>query len=83
MSIHPAVFAKQPAPPPMRRGLSRVDAATYVGVSPSLFDQMVIDGRMPGPKRVNSRKIWDVRALDFAFDALPGNSIDDNNPWDD
>lgn len=37
------------------RGLSRVRAALYVGVSPSLFDPMVKDGRMPRPKRINNR----------------------------
>jgi hypothetical protein len=49
-------------------------------VSPSLFDQMVKDGRMPQAKRVNSRTIWDRRQLDAAFEDLPdsGNS----NPWD-
>jgi hypothetical protein len=53
------------------RGLCRVQAAAYVGVSPGLFDAMVMDARMPPPKTVNSRKIWDRRALDLAFDALP------------
>ena len=37
---------------------------------------------MPGAKRVNSRRIWDVRALDLAFEALPGDGSADNNPWD-
>ena len=32
------------------RGLSRVQAAAYVGVSATLFDAMVSDGSMPGPK---------------------------------
>ena len=68
--------------PPTRRGLCRVEAAEYVGVSPTLFDQMVSDGRMPWAKRVNARRIWDVRALDLAFDALPGDGNADNNPWD-
>ena len=31
------------------RGLSRTGAASYVGVFPTLFDQMVEDGRMPQP----------------------------------
>ena len=53
------------------RGLSRVMAAFYIGVSPSLFDAMVKDGRMPHPKRINTRTIWDVRTLDEAFDLLP------------
>jgi predicted DNA-binding transcriptional regulator AlpA len=54
-----------------RRGLSRVESAIYVGVSPTLFDQMVKDGRMPTPKRINGRVVWDLRALDEAFEALP------------
>jgi hypothetical protein len=47
--------------PPMLppRGLSRVEAAQYIGVSPSLFDVMVKDGRMPPPKPINARKVWD------------------------
>jgi predicted DNA-binding transcriptional regulator AlpA len=58
--------------PVPRRGLSRVEAAMYVGVSPSLFDEMVKDGRMPQPKRINTRTVWDKRQLDEAFAALPG-----------
>jgi len=58
-------------PPPTRRGLSRVEAAGYIGVGASKFDAMVLDGRMPHPKRIDGRKVWDVRALDLAFDAIP------------
>jgi predicted DNA-binding transcriptional regulator AlpA len=54
-----------------RRGLSRVESAIYVGVSPTLFDQMVKDGRMPIPKRINGRVVWDLLALDEAFEAMP------------
>lgn len=62
------------------RGLSRNQAAQYIGVSASLFDEMVRDGRMPAPKRINSRTVWDRRSLDCAFDNLPeGNG---GNPWD-
>ncbi|RUW85915.1 hypothetical protein [Mesorhizobium sp. M1E.F.Ca.ET.063.01.1.1] len=53
------------------RGLSRDEAARYVGVGTTLFDEMVANGRMPRPKRVNSRAIWDRVALDIAFTALP------------
>jgi len=53
------------------RGLNRCEAAAYIGVSPSLFDLMVKDGRMPKPKQVNARTVWDLRRLDLAFDALP------------
>jgi hypothetical protein len=62
------------------RGLSRVEAADYVGISPSLFDTMVGDGRMPGPKLINTRTVWDRLALDRAFEALPDR--DAANPWD-
>lgn len=53
------------------RGLSRVQAAAYIGISATLFDQLVGDGRMPKPKIVNSRSVWDRTRLDEAFDALP------------
>jgi hypothetical protein len=59
--------------------LSRAEAAAYIGISPSLFDVMIEDGRMPGPKRINSRVVWDKIKLDLAFDALPD---DEANPWD-
>lgn len=53
------------------RLISREAAADYVGVGVTKFDEMVADGRMPKPKRVDTRKLWDVRALDAAADALP------------
>jgi hypothetical protein len=56
----------------MPRGLSRVQSAEYVGVSPTKFDELVDDGRMPKPKRIDGRRLWDVRALDRAFDRLDG-----------
>lgn len=62
------------------RGLSREQAAAYVGVCPSTFDVMVKDGRMPKPKRVNKRTIWDRQDLDLSFSALL--SDDAGNPWD-
>jgi predicted DNA-binding transcriptional regulator AlpA len=64
------------------RGLSRVEAAIYVGVSPSLFDILVKDGRMPRPKRINSRTVWDRKRLDEAFEALPDDGDIGGNPWD-
>ena len=60
--------------------VSRVQSAFRIGTSPSLFDEMVADGRMPKPKKVNTRKIWDCLQIDEAFAALP--SEDDENPWD-
>jgi excisionase family DNA binding protein len=53
------------------RGLSRDEAARYVGVGATKFDEMVADGRMPCPKRVDGRVIWDRLRLDAAFSDLP------------
>lgn len=63
-----------------RRGLSRDESAVYIGVSTRKFDEMVVDGRMPKPKGIDARRVWDISALDIAFDALP--SEGDVNPWD-
>jgi excisionase family DNA binding protein len=52
------------------RGLSRVQAAEYVGVGVTKFDEMVDDGRMPRPKRIDGRHVWDRIKLDEAFAAL-------------
>jgi excisionase family DNA binding protein len=65
----------------MPRGLSRSEAASYIGISSSLFDQMVRDGRMPKPIRIGSRVLWDKRELDEAFDILKDEPK--TNSWDD
>ena len=68
-----------------RRGLSREQAANYIGVGLTKFDKMVRDGRMPRPKRVDGRRLYDLRQLDAAFDALEDDDPDQPegpNPWD-
>jgi predicted DNA-binding transcriptional regulator AlpA len=82
--IAKALSPSQSRPVP-RRGLSRLDAAMYLGISPSKFDELVKDGRMPRPRAIDSRKVWDVLELDLAFDELPR---EDESPrlgssWDD
>jgi predicted DNA-binding transcriptional regulator AlpA len=62
-----------------RRGLSRQEAALYIGVSPSLFGDLVKSGEMPKPIRIKRRTVWDRRQLDECFEAL---SEPDENPWD-
>ena len=62
------------------RGLCREQAAQYVGISPATFDKMVDQGRMPTPKRIDRRKVWDRHALDLAFAALPDEQ--EVNEWD-
>jgi predicted DNA-binding transcriptional regulator AlpA len=69
------------------RGLSREESAAYVGVGATKFDEMVADGRMPAPKKIDGRKVWDRLNLDSAFVALPtdgsGRSPNVNDIWDD
>lgn len=69
----------QPPANPWPRGLRKDQAATYVGVGVTLFDDMVREGSMPAPKRVRSRVIWDRLALDAAFDDLPGGGNDNED----
>ncbi|SIT10436.1 hypothetical protein SAMN05421759_11623 [Roseivivax lentus] len=77
-----STHARSALPPPTRRGLSREEAAGYIGVGTSKFDAMVSDGRMPKAKKIDGRRVWDVRALDQFFDALPGGDESDHNAWD-
>lgn len=52
-------------------GLDREEAAAYVRAGTTLFDEMVSDGRMPQPRLMNSRRVWDREELYFAFKSLP------------
>ena len=63
------------------RGLSRVQAAEYVGVGATKFDEMVKDGRMPKPKRIDGRTVWDRVKLDEFFAALGDEDGADANEW--
>jgi hypothetical protein len=38
---------------------------------------------MPAPRRIDGRKVWDVRELDLAFDALPRDDVPVGNSWED
>jgi len=53
------------------RGLSLVHAAQYIGVGPTLFLALMKMGRMPQPKLIGPRLVWDRSEIDVAFDALP------------
>jgi predicted DNA-binding transcriptional regulator AlpA len=67
--------------PVPRRGLSREKAAMYIGISPSKFDELIGDGRMPEPVKIDGRKVWDIRRLDLAFDALSAENTRPNS-WE-
>ena len=55
-------------------GLARIEAARYVGVSPSTFARMVKDGLMPSRSVSITGTVWDRRRLDAAFGALSGDA---------
>jgi hypothetical protein len=56
---------------PVVFGLGETEAAAAIGVSASKFRTLVKDKRMPSPRRLDSRNIWDVDELRAAFKALP------------
>jgi predicted DNA-binding transcriptional regulator AlpA len=77
-------MARQLALPPTLapRLIGREASAAYVNVSPTTFDEMVQDGRMPRAKRPGGRRrSWDVRELDAAVDQLPND--EDHAPTSD
>jgi predicted DNA-binding transcriptional regulator AlpA len=65
MTLRPDPIAYPP------RGMSRDEAARYIGVGNTKFDEMVADGRMPRPKRVDGQVIWDRFKIEAAFTDLP------------
>lgn len=58
------------------RGLSRLRAAAYIGVTPQAFDRMVAEGQMPEPMKFGGVRRWDKLAVDRAFDSLFGTETD-------
>jgi excisionase family DNA binding protein len=79
-------MARQTALPPTLapRLIGREAAAAYVSVSPTTFDEMVDDGRMPVPRLLGGRRrAWDVRDLDAAIDRLPLACEDSDGTWED
>lgn len=63
------------------RGLSADEAARYVGVGRTKFDELVKRRLMPAAKRIDGRAVYDRYALDAAFSELPDdggvNAIDE------
>lgn len=56
------------------RCMSRIEAARYLGVSPTLFDSLIEKGTIPRAKKISEgRVIWDRVALDMAVNELPDN----------
>ena len=53
----------------------------YVGISPSKFDQLRKDGRVGPPRLIDGRKVWDIYALDEAFEAFPVEGSVTSEDW--
>jgi hypothetical protein len=63
-----------------RRGLSRVEAAMYLGISPSKFDELRKSGRIGAAKVLDGRKLYAIEMLDEFLDSLPAegdNAVED------
>jgi hypothetical protein len=43
----------------------------YLGIGVGVFDQLRTTGRVAPARVIGNRKLWDIRDLDIAFDALP------------
>ena len=63
------------------RGLSRIDAAEYLGISPSKFDELRKDGRVSPPRQIDSRRVWDRHDLDSDFEAFPQEANETAEDW--
>lgn len=58
-------------------GLSREQAAAFVGVSASFFDTLVAQGVYPKPVVFGTRRVWHRPSLEAAFDKARGASQSD------
>lgn len=63
-------------------GLRRLEAANYVGLGVTKFDQLVRDGRMPKPVALDTVKVWRRDELESALADLAETSATMDNPWD-
>jgi hypothetical protein len=69
---------------PIVFGLGEAEAAAAIGISATKFRQLVVEGRMPSPRRIDSRLVYDVDELRTAFKAMPHeNEIDEADSWAD
>lgn len=60
---------------------SRIEAAAYIGVSPSKFDELRKANRVAPPKILDGRLIFTVERLDEFLDALPDENHEAAEDW--
>ena len=63
------------------RVLSRDESAAYLGLSLSNFVRGIALGVWPEPIRYGSRRLWDIRDLDEAFDCLKASEARLEDSW--
>jgi excisionase family DNA binding protein len=63
--------------------LAREEAAAYLSISPTKFDELVHDGRMPAPMQLDGRVIWHRLEILAAFERLPRRAANchGSDPW--
>jgi excisionase family DNA binding protein len=76
-----------PEPQPWAHGLSRPQAAAYLGIGCSHFDVLVKAGRLPAPlPGLGRRRVWSRAALDAVLAGRDVSAIAETwqpgNPWD-
>lgn len=74
-------LSRETTRPVPRRGLSRTEAAIYLGISPSKFDELRKDGRIGPAKVLDGRKIFPIEMLDEFFDGLPLENHETVEDW--
>lgn len=63
--------------------VSRDAAAALISISTSKFDALVKDGRMPQPREIDTRVLWDSDEVKAAWRALRKRGEPDPvNSWD-
>ena len=80
MASHSVTTRHSPSDSP-RRGLRLPAAALYIGVGQTTFLAWAKAGIMPQPIRKGGVVLWDIRALDLAFDDLPEDAAPAVNTW--
>lgn len=67
---------------PIVFGLSEPEAAAAIGISASKFRSLVQARRMPTPRQLDGRRVYDVDELRAAFKALPHEDASDDGEID-
>lgn len=62
--------------------VARECAAALIGVGTTKFDELVRDGRMPAPREVDARVLWDTDELRAACRLLPRRGATARAGWD-